>query len=181
MNTHKPIAHVFVLVLILLSACKTDPARIEYVKKKTYELGAKLGDSPTTRLTERFEPASVVTGGERYFLFFTTKDSQQEFESKLALLGKVDGRVGITEPDDALNSLAILSQTGAYTYTGVPLGSYVVWSVEGIDGHFYFYGVATHTGGKYTFNGKPIVDNVVCIIVSREVSTTIPGAPTAKP
>jgi hypothetical protein len=149
------------------------------VKKQAYDLGAKLGDSPTTRLTERFEPATPVTGGDTYYVFFTVKDNQQEFESKLALLGKVNtGYLSSTQPRDALDSLAILGQTGAYTYTGVPLGSYVVWSVEGLDAFFYFYSIATHTDGKYTLNGKPIVDNVVCISVQRVQSATMP---TAKP
>jgi hypothetical protein len=178
MISHRAILNLFLLA-VLLSACRTDPARIEYVRKQAYELGAKLGDSTTTRLTERFEPATPVTGGDTYYVFFTVNDNQQEFESKLALLGKFRSTSSrSTEPSDALDSLAILGQTGAYTYTGVPLSSYAVWSVEGLDAFFYFYSIATHTGGKYTLNGKPIVDNVVCISVQRVQSATMP---TAKP
>ncbi|NJM39529.1 MAG: discoidin domain-containing protein [Anaerolineae bacterium] len=117
----------------------TSPVQLEYLAfsgalGQLLHLSTLSAPSNGTRLIRIYRP-TVVTGGDKYFVFFTTKDSQQEFEARLALLGKFRFTdVRGTGSSDALNSELILSQTGVYTYTGVPMGSYATWGVEGING-----------------------------------------------
>ena len=58
-NKWKTLRVLLIVVVAVVTACTPNPARIDFVKQQAYNLGAKLGDSPTTRLAERFEPTRV--------------------------------------------------------------------------------------------------------------------------
>ncbi|NJM39531.1 MAG: hypothetical protein HC853_01535 [Anaerolineae bacterium] len=166
MKVSKSVARLLVLVVTLV-ACKTDPARVDYVRKQAYDLGAKLGDSPATRLGERFQPSTPVSGTDQYYLFFTTKDSQEAFRARLTTLGSailIDSRTTPVEEGGALHELGL---TGVLTQVGPPLITYTAWNVEGISAVFHLYEVSTLAKASYLFNEKPITDNVVMIFVMR--------------
>ncbi|NJM40569.1 MAG: hypothetical protein HC853_07270 [Anaerolineae bacterium] len=164
----KRIFMLFTALSLLMSACKTDPARIEYVRKQAYDLGAKLGDSPTTRLAERFEATTPVSGSDKYYLYFTTKDMLEDFEKRLVLVGKISQKFEKTNYSDSGDPLFDLGMAGTLTTTGISLIKYTLWHVDKSPARFFLYETSTHTSGQYLFNGKLITDNIVLILVPRD-------------
>ena len=158
---------------LLLSACmqgKPTSSRLEIAKKQTYDLAAKLGDSPDNRLAENGAEVAIPSNTGRYVVYFLTQDNRLAFQPRLEKLGKLSpgSETMVEEPLDVIGRMGDLKRHGDPSQVNI-----VRWSViELPDVHFTFYDLSSITKTTYTYNGKPIVGNVVDIESTYQLVTT---------